>query len=245
MFVITTKGPEFPTGKGVVYHSQVTEYPPGWEYIARRTCGITSAAMAISLKHPDVSPLDVLLSASKLHLVPSGKVNYWLKTYLSNQEVYIPLGQNLPPDVPSHFTIVSEMPKKNPSDSYRPVFSIENGYDHRGSEALFKQYGMSAEKVGDKNKPTSPEEIAGLVQQGCTLLLSVKNSVTPWLEQYHFSGPLSHIVLLTDIVEMDGQPWYHLLDPYSPTGKEVEILRPSISFHATEFSGFGTAVNIQ
>lgn len=230
-----------------VYHSQLTEFPsgPGWDHIKRRTCGITSAAMAISIHHPEVNPMDVLVRASELHRVPASKTNYWLEVSNNGQKIYIPYGQTPPAEPIPQTSLISDPPASNPSDVYSPVFSIANGYDHRGSSELFASFGMEARKVGDHKSPLPPEDIRRELDTGHVLLLSIKNSLAPWLSKYNFSGPLTHVVVVDRIENINGQDCYHLLDPYSQTGTRIEQYRPVAEFHQREFSGFGTSVAIQ
>lgn len=79
-------------GEGVKYFSQMGSFPDQLTPIARYTCGITSAAMAISYAVPQVTPFDVLVRASSLHEVPANVTNYWLESNVDGRRLKIPLG---------------------------------------------------------------------------------------------------------------------------------------------------------
>src|SRR3989344_6446258 len=161
----------------VQYFSQLHSYPKRWEFIARRTCGTTAAAMAMSLSNPSVSPMEVLLKAAELHTVPSSDHNFWFIVENAGQKIRIPIGMTITPEVQSsNFEITDEPPKQ--TQEYSPIISMQNGYDHRGSRKLFAQFGIDAQKMGDKTKPLTEEGLKTTIASGHVFMASVKNSVT-------------------------------------------------------------------
>jgi hypothetical protein len=193
--------------------------------------------MAISLKHPEIKPIDVLKKASELHHVPKDDQNYWIVV----DGITIPIGSDMDPTL-SSISVQRTSTNPHPTSEYNPVISAQRGYDHRGSERLFNAFGVEAKKLGDITKKVGVEELEPMIKASNVFMASVNNSVTPWMGSLEQWGPSSHVVLITDIVNIDGQSWYHILDPYSPNGEPVKILRPTKSFHQVEFRGYGTVI---
>src|SRR5689334_23801265 len=75
------------------YFSQIKEFP--WEVVARRTCGITAAAMAISFFHSEVKPMDVLAEACLLHQVPVGEKCSWVTFEDGEKKIVISVGREM------------------------------------------------------------------------------------------------------------------------------------------------------
>lgn len=230
----------------IMYFSQLLSFPKEkvWEYVAKRACGITSAAMAISISDKKIDPFKVFVVAIKLHRVPSKENNYWLQVNNNGTSYKIPVGNHLDPEIISQgfqYTNSNSFSKEN----YFPVVSLERGYDHRGSEELFKQFGIEAKIQGNKKDPLSEKQLIELVQNGHVFMASVKNSITPWMEGLSQWGPSSHVVLVTDVVLIKGEPHYLITDPYSADNFRISLYRPTSSFHKVEFRGYGTAVKVE
>lgn len=230
----------------IKYFSQLFSFPKEkvWNYIAKKACGITSAAMAISIKDKEIDPFKVFIAAIKLHSVPSEDNNYWLQVDNNGTSYRIPIGNHLDPEIVSQgfqYTNSNSFSKEN----YFPVVSLERGYDHRGSEKLFKQFGIEATIQGNKEKLLPEKQLIELVQNGHVFMASVKNSITPWMEGLSQWGPSSHVVLVTDVVLIKGEPHYLITDPYSADNSRISLYRPTSSFHKVEFRGYGTAVKIE
>lgn len=226
----------------VKYYSQLKEFP--WEAVARRTCGITAAAMAISYFRPETSPLDILKKAVSLHKVPKDWKCSWLTVEVGGEDVHIPIGQEMDEKLRKgldKMKVISDNLYGSEAKEYFPVYSLSNGYDHRGSKKLFGEFGIRAEMLGDKDKPLSKEELKEKIKSGSMFLASVTNSITPWLN-FVGGGPATHVLLLTDVLNFDGRDWYYLVDPYSPTGERAVFLQPVDGFHEIEFNGFGTVI---
>lgn len=226
----------------VKYYSQLHSFP--WTAVARRTCGITAATMAISLKIPDITPMDVLERASELHTVPSSGKNYWLEVDFQGKQFGVPGGQELDQklleQIHAENLNLTDQPKEN-ADTYMPVFSLANGYDHRGSSRLFESFGMKAEMLGSKQNPLSTQKLKELIKSGAVFMASVTNSITPWLD-FSGAGPATHVILITDLVHVMGEDWFYFVDPYSPTSKKAVFMQPADGFKEIEFNGFGTAI---
>lgn len=229
----------------VSYYSQIHSFP--WDFIARRTCGITAASMAVSLKNSAVKPFDVLEEACNLHRVPGNSENFFLKVVGGNgKEILVPVGMSVGNDVEKALSddpLIKLSEKGGNVGEYRPVFSLNGGYDHRGSKDLFAQFGMRAEKLGEPKNKLKELDLVDRLKSGAVFMASVKNSITPWLN-FSGSGPASHIVLLTDVVNFSGEDWYYVVDPYSPTNSRAVFLQPTVGFHDIEFNGYGTIVYI-
>lgn len=227
----------------VSYYSQIYSFP--WDFIARRTCGITAASMAISLKNSAVKPFDVLEEACNLHRVPENSENFSLKAVSdSGKEILVPVGMSVGDDVRvalKNDPRIKLSEKNGNTGEYRPVFSLNGGYDHRGSKDLFAQFGMKAEKLGEPKNKLEEDDLISKLKSGAVFMASVKNSITPWLN-FSGSGPASHIVLLTDVVNFSGEDWYYVVDPYSPSNSRAVFLQPTKGFHDIEFNGYGTVV---
>ncbi len=226
----------------VNYYSQLHSFP--WTAVARRTCGITAATMGMSLVRPDVTPMDVLERASELHEVPSNSTNYWLEVDYEGKKIRIPAGQELDHKLLEHIKtenlkLTDEV--EDSQDRYNPIFSLANGYDHRGSQRLFESFGIKAEMMGSKQKPLSMDKLKDLIRSGAVFMASVTNSITPWLD-FSGAGPATHVILITDLVHIMGQDWYYVVDPYSPTSIKAVFLQPADGFQEIEFNGFGTAI---
>lgn len=226
----------------VSYYSQLHSFP--WTAVARRTCGITAATMGLSLARPDVDPMDVLEMASKLHEVPRSRKNLWLEVTYEGKSLRIPAGQDLDTKLLGHIRdekLTLSDTAQNKSETYNPVFSLANGYDHRGSKRLFEAFGVRAEMMGSKQEPLSMEKLKEVIKSGAVFMASVTNSITPWLD-FSGAGPATHVILITDLVHIMGQDWYYIVDPYSPTSKKAVFLQPADGFQDIEFNGFGTAI---
>lgn len=225
------------------YYSQLHCFP--WTSVSRRTCGITAAAMAISFFQPDIEPIDVLIKATEIHKVPSNAKNLWLSVNSEKGKINIPAGQELDEKLleaikTEKLNLTDKV--SNKETEYKPIFSLANGYDHRGSRELFGSYGIKAEMLGDKDKPLSQNELRKRMRSGMMFMASVTNSITPWMN-FSGGGPNTHILLLTDIVEIDSTEWYHIVDPYSPSSLKAVFYQPVDGFHDIEFNGFGTAIH--
>ncbi len=212
--------------------------------MARRTCGITAAAMGMSLHLPEVEPLEVLKKAASLHKVPSKMKNYWLRLSVDREQMMLPVGQLLDDSLlqaikAEALELISDS-EKNEAE-YRPVFSLANGYDHRGSKELFAAFGVRAEMLGDKDKPLDLDGLRRVMRSGAMFMASVTNSITPWMN-FSGGGPNTHVLLLTDIVQLGGAEWYHIVDPYSPNSLKAIFYQPVEGFHGIEFNGFGTVI---
>lgn len=223
------------------YYSQLKEFP--WESVARRTCGITAAAMAISLFRPEVKPLDVLETACSLHEVPPDFSCSWVTFEHDGRKLTIPVGEKMDTKLAEALKD-KELSSVNPPGeikNYRPVYSLNNGYDHRGSKELFGKYGIRAEMLGDKDRPVSAALLKEKIRAGAMFMASVTNSITPWLN-FVGGGPATHVLLLTDIISFDNKDWYYIVDPYSPNGERAVFIQPVEGFHEIEFNGFGTVI---
>lgn len=224
------------------YYSQLHCFP--WEAVSRRTCGITAAAMAISFFRPEVEPMDVLKKAISLHKVPSEAKNYWLSLGFESEKILVPVGREI--DGKLDEAIRKEGLSvvacgESTGSEYKPVFSLANGYDHRGSEALFGEFGVKAEMLGDKEAPLGLKELGEVMGKGAMFMASVTNSITPWMN-FSGGGPNTHVLLLTDLVNIGGVDCYHIVDPYSPSSLKAVFYQPVDGFHGIEFNGFGTAI---
>lgn len=230
----------------IKYFSQLLSFPKGniWDYISKRACGITSAAMAMSIKDKEIDPFKVFTVAIKLHRVPSKEKNYWLQVNNNGTSYMIPVGNHLDPEIVSQGFQYTDS-NSSSEENYFPVVSLERGYDHRGSERLFKQFGIEAIIRGNKENLLPEKQLIDLVQNGHVFMASVKNSVTPWMEGLNHWGPSSHVVLITDVVLINHEPHYLITDPYSADNSKIVLYRPCSSFHKVEFKGYGTAVKVE
>lgn len=223
------------------YYSQLKEFP--WEPVARRTCGITAAAMAISFFRPEVRPLDVLETACSQHQVPANFKCNWVTYEHNGKELTVPIGEKMDSKLSKELKD-KELSSINPHgeiSNYKPIFSLAKGYDHRGSKELFDKYGVRAEMLGDKSKPVDAVTLKEKIKAGAMFMASVTNSITPWLN-FVGDGPATHVLLLTDIISFDQRDWYYVVDPYSPSGERAVFLQPTEGFHEIEFNGFGTVI---
>ena len=226
------------------YYSQLHSFP--WNVVTKVTCGITTATMAISLKHQNVLPLDVLSVACNLHQVPKHDKNYWVQATYDKQKIVIPVGTNIRKNMMENIEKDNNLQllsvNKNNDNQYKPVFSLNTGYDHRGSLALFAEFGIKAEKLGDPKDKLSEKRLTHILKEGGVFMASVKSSVTAW--EPNQGAPPTHVVLLTDVIHFKNEDWYYIVDPYSKTESKVVFLQPTRAFCEMEFSGYGTAIYV-
>jgi hypothetical protein len=223
-------------GEKIKYYSQLQSFP--WEMVAKSSCGITSAAMAISYYDNSVDPMDVLKVASKLHKVPKDENNYWVSV---TKDFLIPVGQKLN----KKFNESIEANKLNVASighsygDYEPCFSIANGYDHRGSERLFKAFGIRAKMMGDKSSPAELDTVKNELRKGNMFLMSASRKNNPWIDI--FGGQESnHIMLISDLVEKNNREYLYILDPFSE--KRLVHIEPVEKMVDFEFNGYGTVI---
>ena len=228
-------------GDKIRYHSQLMAFP--WKPVAKTACGITAATMAISYLKPEVTPMEVLIKACELHRVPNDWPCLWLVVEANGKTIEVPMAEKSDSAlmIGSEGLLVSD---KNPHEgviNYEPTFSINRGYDHRGSERLFRAFGIKASMVGDKNKPVEEAELMEAVGSGAMFVASVTRQLTTQVGQVA-EGSTTHVVLITDLIHFDDRDWYYIIDPYSLNNQKIEYLQPVEGFHKVAFNGYGTAI---
>lgn len=228
-------------GGKIKYFSQLFCFP--WEAVAKTSCGLTSATMAISYFLPDISPMEVFKTACKLHSVPANSHNYWLEVNNEGDTIQVPIGQRVSRKMEDYaknnnFRIITEGACEG---RYEPVYSISNGYDHRGSERLFGQFGVKANKVGDFSNPVEQDEFIDEINNGNMFLVSVSNRNKEW-KDFAGGGLSTHVILIYGIDKSSNE--FVALDPYSEDNCRKILLIPVKGGGDIEFNGFGTIVYV-
>lgn len=223
------------------YFSQLKSFP--WEMVAKSSCGITSAAMAISYFDKSITPMDVLRKASELHTVPENTVNYWLVVSNDSGNFSVPVGRTLSKrfiesSERENLKIVKEGGSRG---EYQPCFTIATGYDHRGSKRLFGAFDIKAEMLGDKNNPIDLKEVEREVRVGNMFLISASRKKDPWKDVF-LGGPSNHIMLIIDIVKKDGKEYFYILDPFNTESERLVHMEEISSMADFEFNGYGTVI---
>lgn len=183
------------------------------DILGNRVCGPSCVAMALQVynKYPkdkSVGNIEFLL-VDLINMHKSNGKMIKFKTTLDSQVVDIPVElateQNKELLKDERFFTTEE------NNSYSPVFSLVNGYDHRGSEKVFAKYGLKGgyfEKVGLSYLITE-------LKSNKVLVLSVMPRRLN--ADFHFDGEKkslpAHLVLVTDILEINGVPYFHVIDP--------------------------------
>ncbi len=224
----------------VKYFSQMAEFP--WEPVAKRVCGITAAAMAITYFQPTVTPMAVLKKVCDLHTVPNDWPCVYLTVKQGEDEINVPVAESLDEAMTSELTgmnLTNKNSRKN--DRYQPVFSLVRGYDHRGSVRLFESFGIKAEMKGDKNKPIQADELREMIKGGAMFMPSVTRLLTTQVGRIT-EILTTHVVLITDLVHFADRDWYYIMDPYSLNGEKIEYLQPVAGFHKVAFNGYGSLI---
>lgn len=183
------------------------------DILGNRVCGPSCVAMALQAfkkypKNKSLSNIEFLLvDLVNMHKSNGNMVKF--KTTLDSREVDIPVELAMPQNEyllkDARYFVVKE------NNQYAPVFSLVNGYDHRGSERVFAKYGLKAgffEKVGLSYMVTQLKSNKALIVSVIPRRLSAK---------FHFEtekkAAPAHLVLITDLLEINGVPYFHVIDP--------------------------------
>lgn len=220
------------------FFNQLQSFP--WKSVGKRACGPTAVAMAINLLNkktpnlPLVTPIEVLRRANDMNKLPGDKIQ--LRLHVQHPDGITDLitvgdlcDESLTRDIiedkiklPETF-LVGAIPYES---DYSPIYTLMRGWDHRGSERFFAEYGIRAEQFGDKNhQQKSMQEVLKSIQAGSMLLCSVKHSEDS-----------SHIVLVTNYIEEDGTILIH--DPLTKSPQWIN----AEEWSKEQFNGFGTII---
>ena len=197
------------------------------KYIGNRACGPTALAMAINLVHQhdpifqQVDPRSVLLRAAHMTELPLNEKHFYLvaKGLKENgMKDYIPIGNKI--SIKDR-ELISREPeleieevhdlKNNAEWGYGPIYTTNNGLDHRGAGALLETYDIVSEKFGDPKEKRGIKKVARELQKGNMILASVNHTEDS-----------SHIILIAGYQEQNGE-WLLVYDPDSNGPQWLEI----------------------
>lgn len=175
------------------FYNQQDSFP--WKLVGDRACGPTAAAMALSILKDDLepvsktSPLDVLEAISQIQKLPNEPINYYIELehpHIPISRLKISVGHNMSVSLKEQIKDLQLHCLPHEGDQFIPIFTLNTGWDHRGSKRFFKTYGLKADKFGDINDKRSPETLTKELAKGSLIMASVLRKTT------------SHINLVVD-----------------------------------------------
>lgn len=231
---------EVPQSPWPEFFNQIKSFP--WKAVGKRACGPTAVAMAInrlrnqSVFSDKISPLDIAFHASKINSLPGDRVqNKLLVESSDDTKGYIAIGDIVDDSLIQDIEIDKANGKKIilfgaiPQEiDYKPVFTLNRGWDHRGSETFFAQYGIKAKKLGDPSEEKISLEMI-------TEQLRSKNMFIASVEHKDDS---SHLVLISGIDDDQVNPQLLINDPLEQGPQWVS----ATEWYTKNFRGYGTLI---
>jgi len=208
--------------------------------LGRRACGPTAFAMAINILRKRnhiqtrTTPLEVLWKASEATVLPNHQIQYKLLTHGPDGiSGYIPVGDttdntihgDIAADQAQGLTsrLVRTIPETN---KYDPIFTLTNGWDHRGSKKALASYNLTAEQFGDTEKKVTLKELTTHLKSKNLLIASVNHTEDS-----------SHLVLITEYKQDNGD-WLLIHDPKEHGPQWIS----ASEWYSQSFRGYGTVI---
>lgn len=176
--------------KGQEFFNQLKSFR--WPAIGKRACGPTAAASAINLLAKNdphiakVTPELVAFSAGHDTLIPLNKLQYYLQVNnakANGTHDYMPIGNTLPDGFREEVQAYNSLSiheivdrENTDTDAYDPTYTINGGWDHRGSERYFAKHGIRAHMLGDKNNRVDLLVLFRQIQKANMVMASVEHT---------------------------------------------------------------------
>ena len=209
--------------------------------LADNACGPTVVAMAINRANrlqnlPDrVSPFQILWQNGQMTKLPNYNSQYKLSMIgPEGNPGLIPVGHRISQSLRDSITqdksrgiYINLVSSLSSNKEYIPTYTVMGGWDHRGSESFFKEYGISARQFGDKyGEKFSFNLLSSLIENGNLIMASTTNTKDS-----------SHLVLISDYHE-DGGGEFLVNDPKENKARWINAK----DWYDSDFRGYGTVV---
>lgn len=183
------------------------------DLVGSRICGPSCVAMALQFfaRYPNSEARDnvewLLVKLSELHRSNVRMICY--RTEVSGKIIDIPV--DILSNKNKYLLDARGFVLKEAGQKYRPIFSLVRGYDHRGSERLFSDFGLNA-GYWDR---MSMEDMLRKLEEKALILLSVapRRSAERCLVISKSEPTQSHVVLVTKVKRDNRKRIYEIMDP--------------------------------